>query len=105
MGRVSLLPKRVLKANIEREISHSIFVPCFGIQMGTHLKIFKYSNGSHKIIDISQMRSRIRPNMFRDRASILMQAKAKRKPTSATSVVGFGLVSVQQKMDEDKALL
>jgi hypothetical protein len=43
--------------------------------------------------------------MFRDRASILMQAKAKRMPTSATPVVGLGLVSVQQKMDKDKALL
>jgi hypothetical protein len=43
--------------------------------------------------------------MFRDRASILMQAKAKRMPISATSVVGLGLVSVQQKIGEDKALL
>jgi hypothetical protein len=34
-----------------------------------------------------------------------MQAKAKRMPTSATSVVGLGLVSVQQKMDEGKAPL
>jgi hypothetical protein len=34
--------------------------------------------------------------MFRDRASILMQAKSKREPNTATSVVGFGLVSVEQ---------
>jgi hypothetical protein len=34
-----------------------------------------------------------------------MQAKAKRMPISATSVVGFGLVSVKQKMDKDKVLL
>jgi len=34
-----------------------------------------------------------------------MQAKAKRMPTSATSVVGFGLVPVKQKMDKDKAPL
>jgi hypothetical protein len=37
--------------------------------------------------------------MFRDKASILMEAKAKRKPISATSVVGTGLVSVYQKKD------
>jgi hypothetical protein len=43
--------------------------------------------------------------MFRDRASILMQAKAKRMPTSATTVVGFGLVSVKQNMDKNKAPL
>jgi hypothetical protein len=43
--------------------------------------------------------------MFRDRASILMQAKAKRMPTSATSVDGFGLVSVKQNMDKNKAPL
>jgi hypothetical protein len=35
--------------------------------------------------------------MFRDRASILMQAKSKREPNSATSVVGFGLVWVEQE--------
>jgi hypothetical protein len=43
--------------------------------------------------------------MFRDRASILMQAKAKRMPISAASVVGFGLVSVKQNMDKNKAPL
>jgi hypothetical protein len=37
--------------------------------------------------------------MFRDKASILMEAKAKRKPISATSVVGTGLVSVRKKKD------
>jgi hypothetical protein len=34
-----------------------------------------------------------------------MQAKAKRMPTSATSVAGFGLVSVKQEFDEYKAPL
>jgi hypothetical protein len=38
--------------------------------------------------------------MYRDRASILMEAKSKRKPISATSVVGIGLVSVHQKKDK-----
>lgn len=37
--------------------------------------------------------------MFRDKASILMEARAKRMPNFATAVVGFGLVSVQQKID------
>jgi hypothetical protein len=58
-----------------------------------------------KIIDSFHFSSRILPNMFRDRASILMQAKAKRMPTSATSVAGFGLVSVKQNMDKNKAPL
>ena len=35
--------------------------------------------------------------MFRDKASILMEARAKRKPSLATKVVGFGLVTVDQK--------
>jgi len=56
--------------------------------------------GTIKIIDIFFMRSRIPPNMFRDKASILMEANAKRKPISATSVVGIGLVSVKQKKDK-----
>jgi hypothetical protein len=56
--------------------------------------------GNAKTIDIYFMRSRILPNMFRDRASILMEAKAKRKPISATAVVGIGLVSVKQKKDK-----
>jgi hypothetical protein len=34
--------------------------------------------------------------MFRDRASILMEAKSKRKPDAATVVVGFGPVSVRR---------
>jgi hypothetical protein len=38
--------------------------------------------------------------MFRDRASILMEAKAKRKPTSVTSVIGFGLLLVDQETKE-----
>jgi len=45
------------------------------------------------------MKSRIPSNMFRDKASILMEAKSKREPISATSVVGIGLVSVKQKKD------
>jgi hypothetical protein len=45
------------------------------------------------------MRGRIPPNMFRDKASILMEANAKRKPISTTSVVGIGLLSVDQKKD------
>lgn len=57
--------------------------------------------GNIKIIDIFFIRSRIPPNMFRDRASILMEAKAKRKPTSATSVVGFGHVLVKQETGKD----
>jgi len=40
--------------------------------------------------------SRIPLNMFRDKASILMEARSKRMPNLATSVVGFGLVSVKQ---------
>ncbi len=35
--------------------------------------------------------------MFRDKASILMEARSKRKPSLATKVVGFGLVTVDQK--------
>jgi hypothetical protein len=38
--------------------------------------------------------------MFRDQASILMEAKSKRKPSSATSVVGLGLVLVKQEIDK-----
>ena len=67
--------------------------------MGTITDQFIYPNGSYGIIDIFIMRSRIPPNMFRDKASILMEAKSKRKPISATSVVGIGLVSVKQKKD------
>jgi hypothetical protein len=58
-----------------------------------------YPYGSYKNIDIFFMRSRIPPNMYRDRASILVEAKSKRKPISATLVAGIGLVSVQQKKD------
>jgi len=36
--------------------------------------------------------------MFRDQASILMEAKTKRKPMSTTAVVGSGHVSVKQEM-------
>ncbi len=58
--------------------------------------------GTIGIIDSLYIRSKILSNMFRDRASILMEAKAKRKPTSATSVVGFGLVSVDQEIKRKK---
>lgn len=34
-----------------------------------------------------------------------MEAKAKRKPISATWVVGVGLVSVKQKLDKGNILL
>jgi len=68
--------------------------------MGTHFKKISYPFGSHQSIDIFIGRSRIPPNMFRDRGSILMEAKAKRKPISATTVVGIGLVSVKQKKDK-----
>ena len=56
--------------------------------------------GNKKSIDIFLLRSKIPPNMFSDRASILMEAKSKRKPISATSVVGTGLVLVKQKKDK-----
>jgi hypothetical protein len=67
--------------------------------MGTHCISYLIHLGNGKIIDIFHIAVRIRPNMFRDRASILMEAKSKRKPISATSVVGIGLVSVKQKKD------
>jgi hypothetical protein len=38
--------------------------------------------------------------MFRDKASILLEAKSKRKPISATAVVGIGLISVKQIKDQ-----
>jgi hypothetical protein len=37
--------------------------------------------------------------MLRDQAVFLMEAKTKRKPISATSVVGTGLASVRQKKE------
>ena len=52
-----------------------------------------------KRVDTLLSGSKIQPNMFRDRASILMEAKSKRKPGSATDVVGFGLVLVKQEID------
>ena len=55
--------------------------------------------GNKKSIDIFFLHSKILPNMFRDLARFLMEAKSKRKPISATSVVGIGLVSVKQKKD------
>gem|GEM_PF-3352495 len=55
------------------------------------------SLSSAKTIDSFHISSRIPPNMFRDKASILMEARAKRKPILATEVVGFGLVTVEQK--------
>ena len=55
---------------------------------------------THKIIDIFSTASRIAPNMFRDHASILMEAKAKRKPNSATAVAGSGLFLVEQENEK-----
>jgi hypothetical protein len=54
--------------------------------------------GSIQTIDTFCRQSKIQPNMFRDRASILIEAKPKRKPNSAAPVVGFGLVLVKQEM-------
>jgi hypothetical protein len=54
-----------------------------------------------KRVDTLFNRSKIRLNMFRDKASILMEAKSKRKPSSATSVVGFGLVLIKQEKDKE----
>jgi hypothetical protein len=54
-----------------------------------------------KRIDTLFNSSKIRPNMFRDKASILMEAKSKRKPSSATSVVGFGLVLIKQEKEKE----
>ncbi len=48
-----------------------------------------------KTIDIFCLVGKILPNMFRDHAAILMEAKAKRLPNSAISVAGFGLVLVK----------
>jgi hypothetical protein len=39
--------------------------------------------------------------MFRDKASILMEAKSKRKPFSTATVVGIGLIAVEQIKDKD----
>jgi hypothetical protein len=57
--------------------------------------------GNAKYIDSFHIDSRILFNMFRDRASILMEAKAKRKPMFTTFVVGFGHVSVNQEISKD----
>jgi hypothetical protein len=54
-----------------------------------------------KTIDTMFISSKIQSNMFRDKTSILMEAKSKRKPSSATSVVGFGLVLVKQEKDKE----
>jgi hypothetical protein len=54
-----------------------------------------------KRIDTLFNSSKIRTNMFRDKASILMEAKSKRKPSSATSVVGFGLVLIKQEKEKE----
>lgn len=54
-----------------------------------------------KNIDSFHIDSKIQPNMFRDKASILMEAKSKRKPVSTTSVVGIGHVSVEQNQEKD----
>jgi hypothetical protein len=54
-----------------------------------------------KRIDTLFISSTILPNMFRDQASILMEANSKRKPSPATPVVGFGLVLVHQEIDKN----
>jgi hypothetical protein len=54
-----------------------------------------------KRIDTWFNSSKIQLNMFRDKASILMEAKSKRKPSSATSVVGFGLVLIKQEKEKE----
>jgi hypothetical protein len=70
--------------------------------MGNHRNEWGTQMGTIGNIDSLYIRSKILSNMFRDRASILMEAKAKRKPTSATPVVGFGLVSVDQEIKKIK---
>ena len=69
--------------------------------MGNIRGIFFIQMGNIENIDIFFIRSRIPPNMFRDKASILMEAKAKRKPSSTTSVVGFGLVLIKQEKEKE----
>lgn len=64
--------------------------------MGTHLGTHPTQMGITQIIDSFHIDSRILTIMFRDRASILMEAKAKREPISTISVVGFGHVTVEQ---------
>jgi hypothetical protein len=54
-----------------------------------------------KTIDTLLNSSKIQPNMSRDQASILMEAKSKRKPSSATSVVGFWACLVEQEKDKE----
>jgi hypothetical protein len=59
-------------------------------QMG-HAKSLTYFSG---VVEFG-------PIMFRDRASILMEAKSKRKPMFTTSVVGSGHVLVNQEKSKD----
>jgi len=68
--------------------------------MGNHPEELWLQMSTLKIIDIFPMHSRIRVNMSTISA-YLMEAKAKRKPTSTTSVVGSGQVSVNQGMSKD----
>jgi hypothetical protein len=67
--------------------------------MGTFTFQFYDPFGPYKNIDIFPLRSRIPSNMLQHQAPILMEAKSKRKPISATSVVGTGLVTVKQEKD------
>jgi hypothetical protein len=78
---------------------HTIWKINYYYPHGYSFKKYLTHTGTLQIIDIFHIASRIAPNMFRDKASILMEAKSKRKPISATSVVGTGLLSVQQKKD------
>ena len=66
--------------------------------------VYQFQKSTQKIIDIFHAESRIAPNMFRDHASILMEAKAKRKPNSATAVAGFGLFLVEQENEKTQRI-
>ena len=68
------------------------------------LLLHEFQKSTHKIIDIFHAASRIAPNMFRDHASILMEAKAKRKPNSATAVAGSGLFLVEQEHEKNQRI-
>jgi len=70
--------------------------------MGNHHGPLLTQMGITQIIDSFHIDSRILAIMFRDRASILMEAKAKRKPISTTSVVGIGHVSIEQERTKSK---
>ena len=75
------------------------------IKLFVYLLTFdEFQKSTRKIIDIFHAASRIAPNMFRDHASILMEAKAKRKPNTATAVAGFGLFLVEQENEKYQSI-